>query len=146
MATVPTVHVIWTVVTLAVAVPLPLTTVQVCEGLEGGVATVTLKALPVATAVGKVKGPLAEIVRLSPVLFCRTIPVPVIPVTVPPMVNGPALPEPEPELEPEPEPEPDPEPAGFFKPLHETITNAIRATHVIKESFVAGFIGDSPAP
>jgi hypothetical protein len=140
MATVPTVHVIWTVVTLAVAVPLPLTTVQVCEGLEGGVATVTLKGLPVATAVGKVKGPLAEIVRLSPVLFCRTIPVPVIPVTVPPMENGPAPPEPE------PEPEPDPEPAGFFKPLQEVMTSAINATRVIKDSFVAGFIGDSPAP
>jgi hypothetical protein len=71
------------------------------------------------------------------------------------MVNGPVAPpdpepepepEPDPEPEPEPDPEPDPVPPEFFRPLHDAITNAIRATHVIKESFVAGFIGDSPAP
>ena len=33
---------IWTFVTLAVAVPLPLVTAQVCAGLEGCVRTVTL--------------------------------------------------------------------------------------------------------
>src|SRR3981081_1276634 len=115
MATVPTVHVVWTFVTLAVAVPLPLTTVQVCDGLEGGVATVTLKALPVATGVGKVKVPLAVIERLSPVLFCRTIPVPVSPVTVPPMVN---------EEPPDPGPGPGPEPAGCFSPLQEVSISA----------------------
>jgi hypothetical protein len=133
MATVPVVHVIWTFVTVAVAVPLPLTTVQVCAGLEGAVATVTLKALPLATGVGKVKGPLAEIVRLSPVLFCRTIPVPVIPLTVPPMVKLPEPPDP-------PDPPEPPEPGGCFRPLQEARTSAAITTWTNHKNFVAGFI------
>src|SRR6266480_2586626 len=39
MATVPVLQVIWTLVTLADAVPLPPETVQVCVGGEGGVET-----------------------------------------------------------------------------------------------------------
>ena len=42
MERVPVEHVIWTVATLAVAVPLPLATVQVCGGVEGGVEMETL--------------------------------------------------------------------------------------------------------
>jgi hypothetical protein len=43
--------------------------------------------LPLAIAVLKVKGPLAVIDRLSPELSCKTSPLPVRPVTVPPMVS-----------------------------------------------------------
>src|ERR1700693_488999 len=42
MERVPVEHVIWTPVTLAIAVPLPPATVQVCGGVEGGVKTLTL--------------------------------------------------------------------------------------------------------
>ncbi|HXN52426.1 MAG TPA: hypothetical protein VN943_10850 [Candidatus Acidoferrum sp.] len=42
METVAVEHVTWTLLTTAVAVPLPLATVQVCAGLEGGVKTETL--------------------------------------------------------------------------------------------------------
>jgi hypothetical protein len=94
-------------VTFAVALPEPFVTVQLCTGLIGCVSTVTAYVL--VTAVAKVKVPFAAIVRLSPPLSCRTIPVPRRPTTVPPMVSVPA-PEPDPEPEPEPEPEPDPEP------------------------------------
>jgi hypothetical protein len=74
-----------TLVTFAVAVPVPLATVQVCAGPVGWVRTVTLYVLPLAIAVLKVNVPLAVIVRLSPALSCSTSPVPVSPVTVPPM-------------------------------------------------------------
>jgi hypothetical protein len=72
-------------VTLAVAVPLPLVTVQLWP--TGWVSTVTLYAPPLATAVEKVKlVAFALTVRLSPLLSCNTSPVPVSPVTVPLMV------------------------------------------------------------
>jgi hypothetical protein len=90
--------------TLAVAVPLPFTTVQVCGGLAGGVKTETLKFLPLTIAVLKAKGPFPVTVRLSPELFCKTIPVlpELNPVTTPPIMKGPAL-------------EPGPEPVVFLK-------------------------------
>src|SRR4029077_2571197 len=53
-------------------------------------------------AVLKVKVEFPVIVRLSIPLSCRTRPVPVRPVTVPPMVYGPALPVPVPVPLPEP--------------------------------------------
>src|SRR5579863_228117 len=56
-------------------------------------------------------------VRSSPPLSSSTSPVPVRPITFPPMVKGPELtplPEPEPAPEPAPEPEPEPEPELAF--------------------------------
>src|ERR1700691_1639039 len=78
-----------TVVTFAVAVPLPPVTAQLCGGFVGCVATVTAYAPPVAMEVAKVKLPLALTGRLSAPLSWRTSPVPVRPVTVPPIVKGP---------------------------------------------------------
>jgi hypothetical protein len=43
--------------------------------------------VPLASAVANVKAPFAETVRLSPPLSCSTSPVPVRPVTVPPIVT-----------------------------------------------------------
>src|SRR5580704_11148970 len=94
METVPVEHVTCTPVTLAVAVPLPLATVQVCAGVEGAVRTETLYGIPVAILVVNVKGPAAAMARLFPPLSSKTSPVPARPVTVPPMVK---VPEPEPE-------------------------------------------------
>src|ERR1035437_5839093 len=76
MERVPVEHVIWIFPTLAIAVPLPLVTVQVCVGDFGWVAIVTLYVVPMAMAVLKVNGLLVKIVRASPPLFCRTRPVP----------------------------------------------------------------------
>jgi hypothetical protein len=84
----------------------------------------------------KVNAPLLVIGRSSPPLSWRTSPLPLKPITDPPIVNGPAAePEPDPEPEPEPEPEPDPEPEpepepepvpDVFKPLHaESINDRI---------------------
>jgi hypothetical protein len=80
-------HETCTVVTFAVAEPLPFATVQVCEGVVGWVRMVTSKGLALAIAVAKVKAPFALIVSLSPPLSCKTRPVPVRPATVPPMVK-----------------------------------------------------------
>src|SRR5215469_3694193 len=79
------VQVTCTLLTLAVAVPEPFVTVQVCAGLLGCVDTVT--AYAPLTAVVKVNGPFPLIVRLSEPLSCKTNPVPARPVTVPPTVN-----------------------------------------------------------
>src|SRR6266404_1116627 len=141
-----------TVVTFAVAVPVPLATLQVWVGLEGWVLIMTLYVPPLAIEVLKVKAtvPVPVTGRSSPPLSCRTRPLPLRPSTLPPMVNGPvAPPEPEPEPEPEPDPEPDPDPDPepvppvFLRPLQEVITSAIIATHEVRESFIAGFIGDT---
>src|ERR1700730_575618 len=73
-----------TLVTLAAAmVPEPLETEQ--DWPEGLVCTVTLYGVPSASAVAKVKGPLALTLRLSPPLSCSTT-VPDSPETVPPTV------------------------------------------------------------
>jgi len=81
------VHVTWTLVTFARAVPLPFDTTQFCVGLEGCVRTVTLYALPLTIAVENVKVvALALTDRLSPPLFCNANPEPVRPETVPPML------------------------------------------------------------
>jgi hypothetical protein len=74
---------ILTFVTLAVAVPEPFVTVQICVGFVGCVCTVTLYA-PV-TAVLNVNGtvPVPLIDRVSFELSAMTNPDPVSPVTVP---------------------------------------------------------------
>src|SRR5215469_7715885 len=76
-----------TLVTLAVAVPNPLVTTQVCVGLLGCVRTVTLYAP--GTSVAKVNccAPVPVTVRLSNPIFCNTNPEPVRPFTVPAMEN-----------------------------------------------------------
>ena len=74
-----------TLVTLAEpTVPDPLATEQAWP--EGLVATVTAKDPPWATAVAKVKAPLALTLRLSPPLSWRTTVPEERPETVPPMV------------------------------------------------------------
>src|SRR5579885_3213351 len=65
----------WTFVTFAVAVPLPLFTVQFCVGLPGCVETVTLYVLPPATAVANVNGPFRVSLSVSVLLFCSETPV-----------------------------------------------------------------------
>src|SRR5437762_5445131 len=134
MATVPVLQVIWTLVTLADAVPLPPETVQVCVGLEGGVETATLKVPPLATAVLKVKAPLPLTVRLSPPLFCSTIPVPVMPVTVPPFVKGP--------VPPPPPPPPGLPPPELGRPLHAARRRAAVIENAKRNLFVAGFMAN----
>src|SRR5271165_2920799 len=81
----PEEHVTVTLVTLAVAVPVPLVTRQVCVGLLGCVRTVTLN-VP-GTSVGKVNCcvPVPVTGRLSRPLFCNTNPEPLKPLTVPAM-------------------------------------------------------------
>src|SRR5579871_110983 len=75
-----------TLVTLAVAVPLALVTVQLWP--RGCVSTVTPYALPLVAGVAKVKlVAFALTARLLPPLFCRTSPAPVRPATAPPMVK-----------------------------------------------------------
>jgi hypothetical protein len=102
-----------TLLTLAVAVPEPFVTVQVCAGLLGCADTVTLYA-PL-TAVLNVNGPFPLIVRLSEPLSWSTNPVPVSPVTVPPIVKVVGLPFP---------PPPPPPPDAPFTPLHAAIVTA----------------------
>src|SRR5579862_250763 len=83
----PVVHVTTTVVTFAVAVPLPLLIAHTCVGLDGWVSTATAYAPPLATAVLKVKVVAPALTeRLLPPLFCSTSPLPVRPETVPPTV------------------------------------------------------------
>ncbi len=55
--------------------------VQVWLGTEGEVLTVMLYSAPSAMA-GNVKGPLPEIARLLPPLFCSTKPLPTSPETL----------------------------------------------------------------
>ena len=57
-----------TLVTLLVNVPLPEVTTQVWIGLIGWLNTVTLYAVPLASAVVKVNEPLADTARLLPPL------------------------------------------------------------------------------
>jgi hypothetical protein len=73
-----------TFVTLALALPLPLVTVQFW--LVGWVSTVTLYAVLLATGFEKVKPPFAPTGRLLPSLTCKTSPVPMSRETVPPIV------------------------------------------------------------
>src|SRR5215472_4387061 len=77
-----------TLVTLPVAVPLPLVTVQICRGFVGCVFTVTAYAsVGPVTGVLNVNGPFAVSVRASPPLSCRITLSPVAnPVSVPPTV------------------------------------------------------------
>src|SRR5271168_4569913 len=82
-------HVTTMLPTLALAVPLPLVTMQDCTGFVGFVNTVTTYMVPAVRAVGNVNPPLAVMVRLSPPLSCRTRPVPERLTTVPPMVTVP---------------------------------------------------------
>jgi hypothetical protein len=74
---------------VAVAVPEPLITPQVCAGLDGCAEIVTLYAVLLGKAVAKVKVPLAFTARLFCRLSCKTSP-PAVPArltTLPPMVN-----------------------------------------------------------
>jgi hypothetical protein len=74
-----------TLVTFAIAVPLPLETVQVCP--EGWLDTVTAYAEPEFTTDEKANDvALAATLRLLPPLFCNVSPEPVSPLTVPPIV------------------------------------------------------------
>src|SRR6516164_3527050 len=117
-----------TLLTLAVAVPVPFVTVQFCAGLLGCVDTVTL--YPPLTAVTNVKGPFPLIVRVSEPLFCSTNPVPLSPVTVPPIVKVVAFP-----------PPPPPPPLELpFTPLHAAIAAAIK-TMRRDDNFLLGIIG-----
>src|SRR5437870_4406051 len=133
MATVPVLQVIWTLVTLAEAVPLPPETVQVCVGFEGGVETATLKVPPLATAVLKVKAPLPLTVRLSPPLFWSTIAVPVMPVTVPPIVKGPVPP---------PPPPPPGLPPELGRPLHAVRRRAVVIEDAKRNFFITSFMAN----
>src|SRR6516165_7953997 len=103
-----------TLLTLAVAVPEPFVTVQVCAGLLGCVETATLY-VPL-TAVVKVNDPFPLIARLSVPLSVSTNPVPVSPLTVPPIVKvvdwGVPPPPPPPPLD------------ALFTPLHAAIATA----------------------
>src|SRR5271165_908300 len=85
-------------VTFAVAVPLPLVTVQTCAGFDGWVRTVTLYVLFLAMGEFSAKGPLPVTGVLLLPLFCSTSPVPARPETVPPMeyVVAPLFPPPPP--------------------------------------------------
>src|SRR5215471_18557327 len=84
-------HTTETLVTLAVATPVPKLTVQVWLGPEGWVKTVTLYAPFTGTRVGNVNVPFFVIARLSPPLFCRTKPVPpAYPDTEPPIESVPS--------------------------------------------------------
>ena len=74
-----------TLVTLALAVPLPFVTVQVWPGWRLREDRDAVGA-PLAIAVVNVKLPSALTARLLPPLSCKTSPVPESPETVPPMV------------------------------------------------------------
>src|SRR5690348_9401751 len=79
-------HVTLTLVTFALAVPLPFATLHVCAGLFGWVRTVTLYVVPAASAAVNVKLPFELTARSLPPLSCRTSPDPDRPETVPPIV------------------------------------------------------------
>src|SRR3954467_13905319 len=64
--------------------PLPSATVQVWAGDDGWVSTVTLYMAPLGTGVANVNGPSAATAKLSPRLLCKTNPLPMRPVTLPP--------------------------------------------------------------
>ena len=75
---------ITTVVTLPEAiVPVPPVTLHVCDGAVGWFFTVTAKALPGVSFVGKTNAPFAFTARSSPPLSCSTRPVPRSPLTDP---------------------------------------------------------------
>src|SRR4029077_6793257 len=123
-----------TLVTLALAVPLPLVTVQSCVGLLGWVLTVTAYAVPLATDVANVNVPLAVTERLSLPLSCKTRPEPVSPVTEPPIVA--VFPLLAPELAP-----------VWLTPLHATsrkpTTNRVRPFRIFVPYFMGSF---APCP
>ena len=70
------------------AVPVPAETAQLCDGFEGWDLTVTAYEFPSGTVAAKTNVPDAPIDRSLPLLFCRTRPEPVRPVTLPPMERG----------------------------------------------------------
>ncbi len=86
MVNVAVVQLTWMPVMFALAVPPPPVTTQFCKGAEGCARTVTLYVAPLAMDVAKVKLPFAPTGRLSPLLSCKTSPVPERPDTVPPIV------------------------------------------------------------
>ncbi len=83
----PEEQVIVTLVTLAVAVPEPLATWQVCVGLLGCVLTVTLYVPGTSVANVNCCVPVPVTGRSSKPLFCKTSPVPLKPLTVPAIEN-----------------------------------------------------------
>jgi hypothetical protein len=116
-------------VTLAVAVPVPAATTQVCDGLLGCEKTVTAYAPPLAIEVENVKGPFAMTVRLLALLSCRTTDSPVAsPLTVPPIVKGP------------PEPEPVPVPVPVCSELQAPASSKIAVKYTREKSFWAAFM------
>src|SRR5580704_9918040 len=115
-------------VTLAVAVPLPAATRQVCDGLVGWVRTVTAYPPPLAMVVVKVKEPFAVTVRLLAALSCRTTDSPVAsPLTVPPIVNGPPA-------------EPGPVPVVVCSELQAPASSKIAVKYIREKNFRAAFI------
>src|SRR3979490_1495512 len=70
-------------------------------------------------------------VRLSPPLFCKMRPVPVRPVTVPPIVKGPA---------PAPGPPPDPEPEPLGRPLQAAKAKEVRNRDTEMKDLKVNFI------
>jgi hypothetical protein len=85
--TVPLEQVTATLVMGAEAVPVALVTVQFCCGLAGCLETAT--EYEPDTLVTKIKDPLPEMGRSSPLLSWSTKPPPTRPLTEPPMENGP---------------------------------------------------------
>jgi hypothetical protein len=78
------VQVTTTLVTEALALPLPPATVQLCA--DGWVSIVTLKVEPLVSGMPKVNEPLVVRLNGSLPLSCKTS-VPLRPLIVPPMVN-----------------------------------------------------------
>ena len=85
LAGAPLTQVTATLLTAALARPLPFCTEQVWPA--GWVSTVTAYGAPAATGAAKLKTPLAGTARLFAPLFCSTRPAPVRPLTMPPMAK-----------------------------------------------------------
>src|SRR5580658_4406030 len=125
------VHVIVTPVTLAVAVPLPVpaVTTQVCDGLLGCVRTVTAYVPPLAMEVANVNAPFVLTVSLSAPLSSRTTDSPVAsPLTDPPIVKGP------------PEPVPVPVPVPVCSELQAPASSKIAVKFTREKNFRAAFM------
>src|SRR5207245_1661410 len=78
------------------AIPTPLATEHICDGLDGCVPTTTAYGNPVNTGVGNANAPSPVIARSSAPLSRKTSPDPTRPVTVPPIIVGTGTPPSEP--------------------------------------------------
>jgi hypothetical protein len=125
------VHAIATLVTVAVAVPLPVVTTQFCPGFVGCVCTVTAYVSPLGTSVVNVNvvafaATVSVLVVLPLIVSTNTNPDPTNPETLPPTAY--VVPEPVP-----------PEVVLVFNPLHAAISSAnpVKTTNV---DFLLGII------